>query len=228
MPLDDDPSRSGGAGVPGGNRRGRRAYNGWETDDSLDPMVKGGADSNTAGIKIGPRLRSARMAQELTLEEVAKRAGVSKGFLSQLERDATAASVATLNRICSALDIRLGSLFGETQAYVVRVGERRQISLGGQGVTDYILSAMHDRRLAIVESHLEPLANYGDELYVTESQVVFAYVLKGTAELLFEQSRIKLSTGDVVQFAGGEPHTWRNPSARRDAVVLFVNVPSDL
>ena len=49
-----------------------------------------------------------------------------------------------------------------------------------------------------------------------------------SAELLFERSKIPLSTGDAVQFAGAEPHTWRNPSSRRGAVLLFVNCPSDL
>jgi transcriptional regulator with XRE-family HTH domain len=194
------------------------------SEEEREVEKNGGND----GPKIGSRLRSARLARELTLEEVAKRAGVSKGFLSQLERNATAASVATLNRICDALDIRLGGLFSETQAFVLREGERRQVSFGGQGVSDYVLSAMHDRRLACVESHLEPLASYGEELYVSESDVVFAYILKGSAELLFEQSKIKLSAGDTVQFAGGEPHTWRNPSSRREAVILFVNIPSDL
>ena len=197
----------------------------------MDPMQKeqsSGAPAPAGGIRIGARLRSARMARELTLDDVAKRAGVSKGFLSQLERDGTAASVATLNRICDALEIRIGALFGETQAYVARAGERRQVSFGGEGASDYVLSSMHDRRLAVVESHLEPLASFGEELYVSESQVVFAYVLKGSAELLFERSKIPLSTGDAVQFAGAEPHTWRNPSSRRSAVLLFVNCPSDL
>jgi transcriptional regulator with XRE-family HTH domain len=197
----------------------------------MPPMPKdpvSGAPASAGGIRIGARLRSARMARELTLEEIARRAGVSKGFLSQLERDSASASVATLNRICEALELRMGELFSETQAYVARAGERRQVSFGGKGVTDSILSSMHDRRLAVVESHLEPLADFGEELYVSESQVVFAYVLKGSAELLFEQSRIRLSAGDAVQFAGAEPHTWRNPSSRRVAVLLFVNCPSDL
>ncbi len=179
-------------------------------------------------VKIGARLRSARMARELKLEQVAKSAGITKGFLSQLERDATAASVATLNRICGALQIRLGDLFDEMQAHVVRVGERRQVTFGGEGVADYVLSPFHDRRLAVVESHMDPGASHGDELYVSESQVVFAYVVKGSAELVFEHSKIKLSAGDAVQFAGREPHTWRNPSSRRGAVILFTNSPSDL
>jgi transcriptional regulator with XRE-family HTH domain len=216
----------------GRRRAGQPPFNDPDPDDSILGMPGNARDAapqtQQDTIKIGARLRSARMARELTLEEVAKRAGVSKGFLSQLERDATAASVATLNRICGALEIRLGSLFEETQAYVVRAGERRQVSFGGKGVSDYVLSSMHDRRLAVVESHLEPQATYGDELYVSESQIVFACLLKGSAELLFEQSRIRLSAGDAVQFAGGEPHTWRNPSSRRGAVILFVNIPSDL
>ena len=49
--------------------------------------------------------------RNLTLQEVAAGAGLSKGFLSQFERGGAAASIGSLVRICSVLGIKLSSLF---------------------------------------------------------------------------------------------------------------------
>ena len=47
-------------------------------------------------MKIGSKLKELRIAKNLTQEELADRAELSKGFISQLERDLTSPSIATL------------------------------------------------------------------------------------------------------------------------------------
>ena len=49
-------------------------------------------------MEIGPKLRELRIAKNLTQEELADRAELSKGFISQLERDLTSPSIATPGR----------------------------------------------------------------------------------------------------------------------------------
>ncbi len=52
--------------------------------------------------------------KSISLPDLAEKAGVSKGFLSQLENDDTAnPSLETLNKIAKALNITLGELLGE-------------------------------------------------------------------------------------------------------------------
>ena len=74
---------------------------------ALDEHGPGSGD----GSRIGAQLKAARLAQRLTLAEVALRSGLTKGFLSKLERDQTTASVASLMRLCETLAISVGSLF---------------------------------------------------------------------------------------------------------------------
>jgi len=62
-------------------------------------------------VSIGARIRSGRKAQSLTLKEVARRTGLSVSLLSQIERAESAASVASLFKISSALKTNLESLF---------------------------------------------------------------------------------------------------------------------
>ena len=52
---------------------------------------------------ISSKVKRLRQANGLTLEELANRSELTKGFLSQLERDLTSPSVATLEDILEAL-----------------------------------------------------------------------------------------------------------------------------
>jgi two-component system OmpR family response regulator len=62
-------------------------------------------------IKIGTKLREIRGKNRLTLKELAERTGLSVSLISQIERAESAASISTLNKIVTALNIKLKVLF---------------------------------------------------------------------------------------------------------------------
>ena len=64
-------------------------------------------------IDIGNRIRQLRIKNELTLQELASRTELTKGFLSQLERNLTSPSLTTLDDICEALGTDLAHFFME-------------------------------------------------------------------------------------------------------------------
>src|SRR5687767_11654892 len=64
-------------------------------------------------LQLGTRIRSLRQARHLTLREVADRAGVTESFLSQVERDVTSPSIATVHRVARALGLSIAQLFAE-------------------------------------------------------------------------------------------------------------------
>ena len=66
-------------------------------------LMAGGHDGPDAGPRIGAQLRAARHASRKSMAEVAEQSGLTKGFLSKLERDLTSVSVASLMRLCDAL-----------------------------------------------------------------------------------------------------------------------------
>ena len=63
---------------------------------------------------IGAKLKELRILKGLTQEELADRAELSKGFISQLERDLTSPSIATLMDILQCLGTSIGEFFNET------------------------------------------------------------------------------------------------------------------
>ena len=60
---------------------------------------------------IGKKIRELRTANDLTLEELASRSELTKGFLSQVERNLTSPSIATLEDILEALGTDLSQFF---------------------------------------------------------------------------------------------------------------------
>ena len=66
-------------------------------------------------MELGEKIKELRNKQGLTQEELADRAELSKGFISQLERDMTSPSIATLEDLLQCLGTTLGEFFMEEQ-----------------------------------------------------------------------------------------------------------------
>lgn len=98
-------------------------------------------------LTIAARLKAARSAKRMTLDELAAASGVTKGYLSKVERGQSNASVAALIRICESLDLQVGSLFEETPVgEVVRAGEYPPIEFGGTKMTEFQLTPSNEQR----------------------------------------------------------------------------------
>jgi transcriptional regulator with XRE-family HTH domain len=179
-----------------------------------------------ADFRVGARLRGLRRERGLTIEQVAGATGLTKGFISQLERDTTTPSLSSLARICDALGVRMGDVFEASAPDLVRLirkDERRAVEWNPN---HFLLSPPQERRLQAIESHIPPGTGAGDEAYSFPGDVEFVYVRAGTHELRVGEETYTLEQGDVVTYPLREPHTWSNPSKDETAVVLWVAVPN--
>jgi transcriptional regulator with XRE-family HTH domain len=164
-------------------------------------------------IPLGSRLRSSRQAQGLTIVQVATATGLTKGFISRIERDETSPSVATLLTICEVLSIEVGSLFAATQSDVVRAADAPLINMGGSGAVERLMTPRGQPRLQLIRSVMEPGASGGAELYTINSEVEVVYVVRGAIEVRFADEVVLLDAGDALTFEGREPHSWENTSS---------------
>jgi len=176
--------------------------------------------------RIGARLRAARVRQGLTLDNVAGAAGVTKSFLSRLERDETSPSVATLQVVCEVLSLPMGALFDAPAYDVVRAGEAPGILLVGEGVDERLLTPRGQAHVQVVRSRVEPGGSGGEELYSLDCDVEVLHVLKGKVSVTMTDTTVELASGDTLTFAGREPHTWRNLSDSRAAELLWIISPA--
>lgn len=176
-------------------------------------------------LQIGPKLRQRRRALGLTLEDVAVRTDLTKGFLSEIERDRTSPSVASLVRVCEALDIPVGNLFAGPHASVVRADDRAPISFGGHGLTDFMITPSNARCMLGILSQMAPSGGSGPAKYSVKSEEEFVFVLSGTVRVEVEGDSFDLGPGDALTYDPRRPHSFRNASNTDTAEALFLLSP---
>lgn len=181
----------------------------------------------TGELRVGPQLRARRRELGLTISEVAERAGLTAGFISQLERDLTSVSLSSLYRICATLDLRVGSLIDDVPAgRLIRRDEQARRSLAMGDAEHLLLSSGDERRFHVTESHIPPGGSAGEEQYTLPADVELVYVLRGSLELRVGNEVHELEQGDTLTYSPRDPHTWRNPSETDEAVVLWTSLPN--
>lgn len=184
------------------------------------------AAGRASDIRIGGRLRAARRSRGLTLEQVSTATGLTKGFVSRLERDEVSPSVASLVAVCNAIGLRVGALFDAAESALITAADAPRIHFGGQQVEEFLLTPGHEQGVRVIRSLIEPGGGGGDEPYALQCDVEFVYVVAGTLEVGMRDRTVTMSAGDALTFAGREPHTWRNPGRRERCEVLWVLAPA--
>ncbi|MET4639484.1 helix-turn-helix domain-containing protein [Mycetocola sp. 2940] len=174
---------------------------------------------------IGAKLRSARTAQGMSLSQVAATTGLSKGFLSRVERDETSPSVATLVQLCQVLSLPVGALFTEPDVQLVAFAKAPRINLGGVRADERLMSPRGEQRVQVLRSELEPDAHGGSGFYTINCDVEVLHVIAGSVMVRFADRTVTVDAGAALTFPGREPHTW-NVTGGAAAIVLWVIVPA--
>jgi DNA-binding transcriptional MerR regulator len=172
---------------------------------------------------LGPKLRRLRARAGIGIVEAAKRARISAGFLSSIEREQANASVATLQRLAATYGTTVMELFEapRKRERLVRPAERRVLEVQS-GVRMESLST-GATMLQSMLFRVAPLAG-SDGSYSHQGEE-FIYMLAGTLEVwLDELECFVLREGDSFWFESTLGHRWFNPSDT-DAVLLWINTP---
>jgi len=179
-----------------------------------------------AELQLGIRIRALRQARHLTLRDVAERAGVTESFLSQVERDVTSPSIATVHRIARALDLSIAQLFAEEPetGRVVRREARRKVAYPGLKAVDEFLTTNMAGRLQVIVSTIEPGGGTGAEPYTHDSDEEVVVVLAGVLDLWVGDEHYVLREGDAITFPSRLPH-WNANHGERPVTVLFCLTP---
>lgn len=155
-------------------------------------------------MNLGPELRKRRKEKGLTLKTVAEKAGISEGFLSQVENDVNSPSVETLIRICNAIGADAGDVIRQAEKQdrivVVRKAEWEDAELPPSGFSTRRFMAPENRK--VIDSSilaLEPGTTLPARKNIRNSQEVLT-VLKGSVELRYGDEIILLFEGDSVHY----------------------------
>lgn len=175
-------------------------------------------------VKIGARLRASRLAQNLTLEQLASASGVTRGFLSRLERDGVSPSLSTLVQICQVLSLPIGSLFEEPEVQRISLEDAPSINMGGRGVREWQITPRSESRVQLIRSSLEPGGTGGAELYTVNCDLEILHVISGSISVLLPGRVEHLTVGDTLTFPGRTPHNWETKD--EGAEVIWALIPA--
>ena len=175
-------------------------------------------------MEIGNRIRELRNTQGLTQEELADRAELTKGYISQLERDMTSPSIATLEDILQCLGTSLGEFFREDaeEEQIVFTDddyfEKEDLEYGNT-ITWIIPNAQKNSMEPICLTLEKNGSTYPDNPHEGEE---FGYVLKGQVEIHIGRKVYEAKRGDSFYYTADKPHYL---SSREGASILWVTSP---
>jgi transcriptional regulator with XRE-family HTH domain len=175
-------------------------------------------------ISIGERIKMLRQAKNLTQEELAGRAGLTKGFISQIERNLTSLSVESLIGILDALDEKPSRFFGGAfdEKIVFKVKDRVDLEMEKVKAFQILVPAAQNRlmdpallELAAGETTPEEEPHEGEE---------FGFVVAGGIELVLGGKIYRLKKGECFYFEATRKHFIAN-RRKNSATVLWVSSP---
>src|SRR5881227_2367953 len=184
-------------------------------------------EAGAVHVDLGERLRAIRQLRRRTLKEVAGAAGLSESFLSQLERGRTNATIATLQRLSTALGIDVSDLFAASanRPNVLRRDARDFVGWGLLG-RKALLTPKPFHALEVVVARFEPGGSTGDEPYTHGDSEELLVVVEGRVHVQLGDEIHELEAGDSVHYQSSTPHRVSNPGAETAEVMFVISPPS--
>jgi transcriptional regulator with XRE-family HTH domain len=193
-------------------------------------VAKGGIRGNGVGTierddALGRRIREFRTEQGLTLAGLAARVGVTRSFLSSVERGQAYPSILVLRGIAAALEVPVFLLFTgrESNGVVVRRKERRIIRSPTARFSYELLSPDLQHKMEMIITRLEPGAGSAPMAHEGEE---CALVLRGTVVLTIGGADYELQEGDSIYYNSGLPHNVRVVGDEQAEIVSAITPPS--
>jgi len=175
-------------------------------------------------MEIGNKIKRLRLQRGLTQEELAARTELSKGFISQLERDITSPSIATLMDILEALGTDVADFFCETADETIVYGrEDMFVKEQDDGVRIHwlVTSAQKNALEPILVTLPAGTETAADDPHEGEE---FGYVIAGSITLTIGDKKHRAHTDARYYFRPTSVHNIKN-NGKREAVILWVSTP---
>jgi transcriptional regulator with XRE-family HTH domain len=188
----------------------------------IDPASAAPEPADLGGI-IGPNLKRLRIGRALSLEALARLAGVSRAMIGQIEAGRSMPTIGLLWKIARALDVPFSALMGgeADAAMTVLRADRSKVlaSRDGGFVSRALFPFDSERRVEFYELTMAPGALEIAEAHApgtTENLTV----AQGTVEIVAGVERTLLVRGDSIYFRADVPHSYRNPGP--DEAIMFL------
>lgn len=165
-------------------------------------------------LEISKRVREYRLEKKLTVQELADRCKVSKGFISQVENGRTVPSLPVIFNIIQALEMEVGRFFENIHTNEPTILLQKKSSYEGfqkEEATGFYYHRIFTRSIesSTTDFVLLDLKKDSFREEVVTDAFEFKYILKGSAEYTIGGNTYLLEEGDSLFFDGRLPHVPR-------------------
>ena len=184
--------------------------------------------------EIGKRIRHVRHNKGLSLDELAKKTGFAKSYLSQIENLKREPSISALSQIAHVLGVDvLFLLSGETQnsgaqsLTIVKKGERKTVNRPSGSLAYIYDSVTYKKPDRLMEGYIVTIGfEFPPEPFVHEGQEL-TYVLEGTHEFVYDGKTYLLEEGDCYYFDSTKPHYGRAVGEKPGILLVVFTAKKD-
>jgi len=190
-----------------------------------DKADENGPDVN---ILIGPNLKRLRNDRGLSLDGLARLAGVSRAMLSQIERGSSAPTINVVWKLARAFDVPFSILIAGADTQLVRplpASETQTLVSATGGLASRALFPMDAAQKAEFYEIRLKAGSVEDASPHPDGTVENLVVSSGGIEIDVGGKRYKLETGDAILFPGDQAHVYRNPNDQEAVIFLVMTYP---
>ena len=176
-------------------------------------------------MQIGKKIHRLRLGLGLTQQELADRCELSKGYISQLERDLTSPSIATLSDILECLGITPGEFFTETKEEKVVFSEEdmfvKEKEEDGEEIIWLVPNAQKNALEPIMVT-VEPGCSTKQDMPHEGEE--FGYVLGGSGVLILGDRTVRIKKGNSFYYKAKMPHRIEN-RGKTQLKIMWISTP---
>jgi len=190
--------------------------------------------------ELGENLRIIRLQKKITLQELSQMSKVSKSQLSQIERNVSVPTVAKLQKIADALEIKFSDLLPDNgnstsdadpvsskvnskQISVVRKGERKKMVMPWGALYEMLCPDLQ-HKIEFIYLHY-PAGTTAKEQYTHDGEEC-GVVLEGTFKGTFGTKEVILEPGDSIYYDSTIPHYWETVGDTDVRAIWAITPPS--
>jgi transcriptional regulator with XRE-family HTH domain len=172
------------------------------------------------------RLKLLRKKLGMTLEMLAEKTGMTKSYLSKVERGLNTPSIAAALKLARALNVNVEELFAEEQPGRAATAWcavpsarpcRRWARAGVRGLTSQV------GQRSLLPFLIQPPSEFSDPTFKEHQGEEFLFVHAGQVEVDFMSERVLLEQGDALHFNAQTPHRLRSVGATPAQLLVVVH-----
>jgi transcriptional regulator with XRE-family HTH domain len=179
---------------------------------------------------IARNIKALRINKKMSLDELSRLTGLTKGYLSKIERSHKAPPLSTLNKIALTMDVDVTYFLRENAEEVrdvnltlVRKGDRKKVvTKGSLSLYGYEYEALAYNKPG---KNMEPFIispALNKEATFRHDGEEFMYVLEGSHEFTYNGKRYILKKGDSIYFDSNVPHSGRSLGNKKAKILTII------